>query len=89
MEELFASGRIIDLVLVLILLEVAALPWLLRQLGSPVTLKNLLPNILAGAALMLALRFSLTGFDWPWIAGAMLGALLAHLYDLIRRVRPA
>ena len=87
MGELFASGRIIDIVLALVAIEVAALPWILKRLGSPVALKSLLPNIAAGAALMLALRFSLTGFAWPWIAGAMSAALAAHLYDLRQRLQ--
>ena len=87
MAEWFQSGRIIDLILVLVVLEVAALPWLLRWLGTAVTAGSLLPNILAGIALMLAVRLSLTGEDWTLIAAALAGALLAHLADLWLRVK--
>lgn len=87
MADWFASGRIIDLVLALVALEIAALPWLLKLFNSSVQLSQLLPNIIAGAALMLALRFSLTDAPWIWISLAMLVALGAHLLDLILRIR--
>lgn len=86
MESLFASGRIIDLILVLVVLEIAALPWLLKRLASRTTLAELLPNILAGAALLLALRLSITGADWMWIGATLFAALLAHLLDLGKRL---
>ncbi len=86
MGELFASGRIVDLVLLMVALEVAALPWLLKRTGSAARLSDLIPNIAAGAALLLALRLSLADAAWQWIGAAMFAALLAHLYDLTRRV---
>lgn len=86
MESLFASGRIIDLILVLVALEIAALPWLLRRLASQTTLADLLPNILAGAALLLAVRLSITGIGWTWIGATLFTALLAHLWDLGKRL---
>jgi hypothetical protein len=87
LAELFQSGRIIDLILLLVAAEIAALPWLLRRLGSTLTLTPLLPNILAGAALMLAVRMGLTGAHWIWIAAALGAALIAHLADLSLRLR--
>ena len=87
MADWFASGRVIDLVLILVALEVAALPWLLRRLNSSVQLSQLLPNIIAGIALMLALRLSLTDAAWIWISMAMLIALCAHVTDLTLRIR--
>ena len=86
MAQLFESGRIIDLILILITLEVAALPWLLRRLGASVTPGLLLPNILAGAALMLAVRLSLTDASWTLIGAALAAALIAHLADLWLRL---
>ena len=86
MADWFASGRIVDLVLLLVAVEIGALPWLLRRLGSEVRLVQLLPNIVAGIALMLALRASLVGATWPWISIAMLVALAAHLADLALRL---
>ena len=87
MAELFASGRIVDLVLLLVVLEVAALPWLLQRMGSRVRLGQLLPNIAAGAALFIALRLTISEASWHWVAVAMIAALLAHLVDLNQRIR--
>jgi hypothetical protein len=85
-EGLFASGRIIDLILLLVALEITALPWLLNRLGSATRLADLLPNILAGAALLLAVRLSLAGSPWQWVGAALFAALLAHAWDLRRRL---
>ena len=82
LAELFQSGRIIDLILMLVALEVCALPWLLRRRGTALRTRDLLPNITAGIALMLAVRLSLTGENWQWIAAA----LGAHLLDLWMRL---
>ncbi len=87
MADWFASGRVIDLVLLLVLLEILALPWLLRKFGSSLSVARLLPNITAGIALMLALRASLAGAPWMWMALALLAALAAHLTDLAMRIR--
>lgn len=86
MEALFSSGRIIDLILVMVAFEVAALPWLLKRVGTATTTGDLLPNILAGAALLLAVRLSLAGTAWQWIGAALFAALLAHAWDLARRL---
>ncbi len=87
MADWFASGRIVDLVLLLVAVEIAALPWLLQRLGSRLSVYQLLPNIIAGIALMLALRASLVDAAWPWISTALLVALAAHLGDLALRLR--
>ena len=84
MAALFASGRIIDLILVFILLECALLAYLRRD---GLRLGELLPNILSGAALMLAVHSALTDARWEWKAGCLLAALLAHLSDLALRVQ--
>lgn len=86
MEGLFASGRIIDLILLLVAVEVAALPWLLKRLDNATRVQDLLPNILAGAALLIAVRLSLADSAWEWIGAALFAALLAHLWDLGRRL---
>ncbi|MEE4660933.1 MAG: hypothetical protein V2J89_10705 [Halieaceae bacterium] len=86
MAELFASGRIIDLILLGILIELAILPAVLRRTGSPVLYRELLPNIAAGACLMLAVRLGLTDQPWQAVALALLLALLAHSVDLVSRL---
>ncbi len=87
MESLVATGGLLDLVLLLIGLEIVGL-WLIRKrLKKLTSLTNLLPNILAGAALILALRLSLTGASWVWIPTLLTLSLIAHLSDLWLRVQ--
>lgn len=88
MEELFAGGRIIDAILVMVAVEAAALfAWLSRQ-GRVRLAWALLPNLASGACLMLALRIALAGGGWwGWIGLCLAGSLAAHLADLIVRIR--
>jgi hypothetical protein len=87
MDALFASGRIVDAILVLVAAEALLLAWLARSRG--LARAPLLANLASGAALMLALRAALTGAVWPVVAGWMLAGLLAHLADLTLRLRAA
>jgi hypothetical protein len=80
----FASGRVVDLALLALLLE-AVLIWALGRRGR--AFAAFLPNLLAGACLLLALRAALTGANWPVLAGWLLAALLANLADLRQRWR--
>lgn len=86
MGALFASGRIVDLILLLVLLEALALAAWARRSRSGPGLAGLLPNLLAGAFLLLALRAALADAAWPWIAAALAGGLVAHLWDLSGRL---
>lgn len=84
MDELFASGRAVDIVLGVMVLEALVLglfggrPWVPR-------LAPLLLTLLSGAAAMLALRAALTGSGWPAIAFFLVLSFLFHLADLTRR----
>jgi hypothetical protein len=42
-------------------------------------------RLLPGALMLLALRASLTGVAWPWIALALAASFPVHLADLARR----
>jgi hypothetical protein len=87
MADFFASGRVVDLILILMLAEaLVVLAWW-RRTGRGLAPAAFLPFLLAGGCLMLALRAALVGAAWPWMALALLGALLAHLLDLRRRWR--
>lgn len=87
MAELFAGGRIVDLILVLVAAECLVL-WLCRRFaGRGPGLRPLLPTIAAGTGLLLALRAALAGADWMLVAGALALALAAHLVDLAARWR--
>lgn len=83
----FASGRIVDGILLLVALEALVLAWLSRRGGPPMA--ALLANLASGAALMLALRAALVGAGWVAVAAWMLAGLLAHLVDLGLRFRAA
>lgn len=82
MEGLFASGRIIDIILVGVAAEAVLLFVLCRGVGRFAPFGA---TIAAGAALMLALRAALTGSAWPVVAGWMLVGLVAHAADLVLR----
>ncbi len=87
MAELFASGRLVDLILVIVAIEMAILIIYWRSTGRGVSLGDLLPNLFAGAFLLLALRFSLGGVGWELCCGSLAAAGLAHMVDLGRRWR--
>ena len=87
MAHLFATGRIADLIIALSLVEGGLLTWYYRRTGRGIAPSDALPNLLAGIALVAALRLALSGAGWPAIATCLLAALAAHLADLRRRWR--
>lgn len=87
MAELFASGHFVDLILILVVIEALALIVYWRRSGRGVAPSDLLPNLCAGAFLLLALRITLTGGGWMAASGCLAAAGLAHLADLYRRWR--
>ncbi len=87
MAEWFSSGLIIDAILVLVVLEAAALLWWNRRTGRGPAPLPLLCNLASGAALMLAVRASLTDSGWPIVAACLFGSLLAHVGELAIRLR--
>jgi hypothetical protein len=84
-ESLVASGRIVDLILGLMVLEALALLAWHAAKGRGIAPLDLLVNLLAGAALLLALRAALTGAHWRTIAGILAIAGVLHVLDLARR----
>ncbi len=85
MAELFASGRIIDIILILVLLEMAVLALAHRMTNRTPRLTTLLPNLAAGFLLLLSLRVSIADLGWVFIALPLGLALLAHVFDLAGR----
>lgn len=77
---LFASGRAVDVVLAVIVLE---LVWLTARRGW--SLGDALLRLGPGALMLVALRAALTAADWRWIALALLLSFPVHLADLRRR----
>jgi len=86
LEAWFASGRIVDIAIMLMLAETGAI-WLYRRARGPIlAVSDLAWNVAAGASLLLALRAALTGAGWIWIAGFLTAALIAHVGDVRRRL---
>jgi hypothetical protein len=85
MFDLFAGGRVIDLILGGVAIEAfVVVAWRLASGHGP-TPTPFLANLLSGAFLLLALRNALAVGPWPWIACCLLAALAAHLVDLAGR----
>ena len=84
-QELVLSGRIVDVMLIFIVLEIAVIATIRYRRGGGVSALPLIANIGAGASLMVALRFSLTGGDWRWITASLLVALAFHAMDISLR----
>ncbi len=85
MGELVKSGTIVDLILLLVAVEFVLLFLLVRFTGRGPSVFVLLPNLLAGAFLLLALRAALQQADWTWVAAWLAAAGAAHLADLWSR----
>lgn len=87
MTEFLAGPRVVDLILAIVCLELLgiSLYWHVTRRGiAPV---RLLPNLLAGAALLLALRLALSDFAWPWYTACLAIAGIANVTDLRQRWR--
>ena len=85
LARLFASGRIVYLILLLVLVEALLLLVYRARTGRGVPALGLCANLAAGAMLLLALRAALVAEGGTWIGGWLLGALVAHLLDLALR----
>lgn len=85
MADLLASGRLIDAILLLVLVEAVVLVPLGRRAG--LSAAGILANLAAGAFLLLALRSVLAAADWTVTAMALAAAGLAHLADVALRLR--
>jgi hypothetical protein len=86
MRDLYASGHVIDAILLLVALEFAVLAWRRRRAARPAAaIADIALALAPGACLLLALRAALTGAPWTLIAAWLAAALPFHIADLIRR----
>lgn len=83
--DIFADPRSIDVILVLVVLEAASVLGFRLIRGTGPAPLGFLCTLLAGAFLLLALRFSIAGASTALIAGSLILSLLAHLADLSLR----
>lgn len=79
MDQLFSDGRMIDVAMAVLVIEVV-LVWFVKRSRSA-----LLPTLLSGLMLMVAWRFTQAGLAWIWIALPLSAAGAAHGWDLWRR----
>jgi hypothetical protein len=87
MATLFANGRIVDVILMVVTVEAAcALIWH-RRTGRGLAPRDTVLLLLPGVCLLAALRGALVGAWFGWIAAWLLAAFAAHLCDLTRRWR--
>jgi hypothetical protein len=87
MADLFANGRLVDFILVVVVLEAAVLLVYWSRARRGISPHDLLPNLCAGVFLLLALRATLAGSGWMLACFFLAAAGLAHLTDVTRRWR--
>ncbi len=83
MDEWLSNGSMIDWILGAIVLESLFLAWLGQRRMKKLTVW--MPGLLAGTALLITLRFAMSGFTWTWIAASLGLALVAHAVDMFYR----
>ena len=84
----FLSGvHAVDLILVIVAIEIVAITVYWQARGRGIAPAQLLPNLAAGALLLLALRLSLSGYAWPWYTACLALAGIANVADLRQRWR--
>jgi len=81
LKSLITSGRIADIMLGVMVLEVVAILVYRRATGGGIALRPLVLNIGAGGSLILALRASLMDAGWPAVAAFLLLSLVFHVAD--------
>lgn len=86
-REFFGSGRIVDLVLAMMIVEAIALGLYFRFTARGIPFTDLLINLASATCLLVALRAALTGQSWIWVASGLVASMFGHLLDLSRRWR--
>ncbi|BAM91883.1 conserved hypothetical protein [Bradyrhizobium oligotrophicum S58] len=87
MDELFRSPHLVDLILAVVAVELVAVTLIWQRRRRGISPRALLPNLLAGVFLLLALRCALTGAPWFWLAGCLAASGVANAADLRQRWR--
>ena len=82
MDEFIRSGRMADLILVGLAVELAVVGFYLWKRGERLALLSFVASSLAGGALVLALRAALREDGWLFVAIYLAAGLLAHVADL-------
>lgn len=85
MSETGPLGYLVDLVLLVVVIEAIAVIGYWARFRRGIAPADFLPSLLAGALILLALRFAIAGPGWLLPAACLSGAGLAHLIDVVRR----
>jgi steroid 5-alpha reductase family enzyme len=85
MAALMSSTTMADIVIVVMIVEGLALYAFRSRLRS-VGFVDIAGMLGAGLFLVLALRATLTGAGWPWVALCLSAAFAVHLFDMWRRL---
>jgi hypothetical protein len=86
-QAFLADGRFVDAILVLMVVECVGLIAYRRVTGRGIEPGAVIANLIAGGALLVALRAMLTGWGLPVIGLCMAVSGAAHVADLQRRWR--
>lgn len=86
MQEIFSSGHVADLILLIMLLEAGlVLAFGRGRLG--VRARGYIANLVAGGGLVVAFRLASTDGSWLLMAGALLVSMIGHVVDIVDRLR--
>jgi hypothetical protein len=85
--SLLESPGLVDLILILVGVEAAALIVWHRWTGHGLSLGEVGRMLPPGICLMVALRAALAGEAWPFVPLALAAALIAHVVDLRGRLK--
>jgi Ni,Fe-hydrogenase I cytochrome b subunit len=83
--DLIATGRVADLIVGIMWLELVVLTLVYRRTGRGVPPPELAASLAAGMALVYALRAALARSSWQHIAMWLILALAAHVLYLVLR----
>jgi hypothetical protein len=87
MQAFFESGRIIDVILLIVAIEAVVVVILRHRLAGLFDMRGFFVSLVSGVCLMVALRGALTGAPWTFIAPFLVASLIAHLIDVAQRWR--
>jgi len=89
LAKLFASGQIVDWIVLILVLESLAVLAAQRMLKRALGWLALSVGLCAGLAWLVALRESLLGARWQTVAAWLGAAFVAHIADLRIRLKGA
>ena len=84
-SSIISSGRIVDIMVLFVVVEVTALIVYWRRTGRGIPTIPLIANVGAGGSLMLALGATLKGLGVSIIALCLVASLVFHITDLALR----